>query len=122
MMDFMEGRKSTSLNESSYIPGLVYTEMNSLFPKNIAQSLQGALHSFGTKMRGYMCQDANLIGLESRTSSPVRITRNKELLSHVDITNLYPCGEGAGYAGGIVSSAIDGQNAAKQLQLKYESL
>jgi len=69
-------------------------------------------------MRGYMCYDANLIGLESRTSSPVRISRDKESFAHVEITNLYPCGEGAGYAGGIVSSAIDGQNATKQLKMK----
>jgi len=118
LIDFMEGRKSTSLNESSYIPGLVYSELNNLFPKNITQSLQGGIHSFGTKMRGYMCYDANLIGLESRTSSPVRISRDKESFAHVEITNLYPCGEGAGYAGGIVSSAIDGQNATKQLKMK----
>jgi uncharacterized FAD-dependent dehydrogenase len=115
LTDFVSDRKSTSLYQTSYIPGLIISEMKRLFPENITASLQQGLNDFGRKMRGFMTSEANIIGLESRTSSPVRITRDRESFSHVQIKNLYPCGEGSGYAGGIVSSAMDGQNAAKSL-------
>lgn len=114
LIDFVAGRASTSLNESSYVPGLKSIEINKMFPKAITKSLQLAVKEFGVKMRGYYTNEANVIGLESRTSSPVRISRNKENFAHVQIPNLFPCGEGAGYAGGIISSAMDGQNAAKR--------
>ncbi len=115
LIDFLEKKKSNSLNESSYIPGLVNSELSGLFPKNISDNLKSGFQTFGQKMRGFLTNEANAIGLESRTSSPVRITRNRETYSHVEITNLYPCGEGSGYAGGIVSSAVDGQNSARAL-------
>lgn len=113
LIDFIENKNSSSLNVSSYIPGLISAELNRMFPKKIAECLQTGLRSFGFKMKGFLTLDSNVIGLESRTSSPVRITRHKDSLAHIGIQNLFPCGEGAGYAGGIVSSAVDGQNSAK---------
>jgi len=118
LLDFVESGKSSSLNDSSYIPGLVLSELHKLFPATIAARLQSGVRSFGYKMKGFLTNDANAIGLESRTSSPVRITRNKESFAHVQIENLYPCGEGSGYAGGIVSSALDGQNSARAIAIK----
>jgi uncharacterized FAD-dependent dehydrogenase len=122
MNDFINNKESSSLNESSYIPGLISKNLNKLFPKHIGESLRAGLISFGNKMQGYYSEEANIIGLESRTSSPVRVTRNRETFSHIEIQNLYPCGEGAGYAGGIVSSAIDGQNAAKAIIKKVKEV
>ncbi len=118
LVDFISNSSSSSLMESSYIPGLVNSNLNRLFPKDINIALLNGLTSFGTKLRGFITSDANVIGLESRTSSPVRIPRDRESLIHNGIDNLYPCGEGAGYAGGIVSSAIDGQNTAKAILSK----
>jgi uncharacterized protein len=113
MTDFIKGKESPTLNESSYIPGLVSADLGQLFPKRMTEDLQQGLIQFGRKMKGYHTETANVVGIESRTSSPVRITRDREKYSHIEIENLYPCGEGAGYAGGIVSSAADGQNAAR---------
>ncbi len=118
LVDYLSNRSSSSLMESSYIPGLVNSNLNRLFPKDINGALLAGLLSFGSKMRGFLTSEANVIGLESRTSSPVRIPRDRETFVHVGIDNLYPCGEGAGYAGGIVSSAIDGQNTAKAILSK----
>ena len=115
MADFVKQRESSSLMETSYIPGLESMNMARLFPKNIADCLRIGLDQFGKKMKGFMTEDANIVGLESRTSSPVRIPRDKETLQHLQLKNLYPCGEGSGYAGGIVSSALDGQNSAKMI-------
>lgn len=115
LTDFVNKRQSSNLNDSSYIPGLINSELHNLFPKNIMQRLQLGVKSFGIKMKGFLTEEANVIGLESRTSSPIRIDRDRELFSHVQIKNLYPCGEGSGYAGGIVSSALDGQNCAKAI-------
>jgi uncharacterized protein len=115
LLDFTYNKKTTSLMESSYIPGLIISELNRLFPRKITTNLQSGLREFGDKMKGFLTQDANVIGLESRTSSPVRILRDKELLHHTEIKNLFPCGEGAGYAGGIISAAMDGQNCARAI-------
>lgn len=84
-------------------------------PAEVATRLRGGLQAFGKKMRGYYTNDAVLVGVESRTSSPVRIPRDKETLQHPQISGLYPCGEGAGYAGGIVSAAMDGERVAEAI-------
>jgi uncharacterized FAD-dependent dehydrogenase len=107
LYDFVKGKRSVELNPSSYHRGLESVDFNAILPDFIASALQKAFYEFNKKMRGFLTNDAMLIGLESRTSSPVRIPRN-EKRQHPDLCNLYPCGEGAGYAGGITSSAIDG--------------
>jgi uncharacterized FAD-dependent dehydrogenase len=112
MTDFIEGKESKELNGCSYIPGLVSKDLTKLFTRKLTKNLQRGLLDFGKKMHGYHTETANVVGIESRTSSPVRITRDKETFAHLQLRNLFPCGEGAGYAGGIVSSAADGQNAA----------
>ena len=89
--------------------------MHEILPKSIYNSLSESFKVFGKKMKGYLSNEANIIGLESRTSSPLSIPRNKENLQHIRIKNLYPCGEGAGYAGGIVSAAIDGKKVAEKI-------
>lgn len=115
MTDFVTGKLSSSLGETSYIPGMYSSMLNDLLPEKISERIRIALVQFGKKMKGYFTEEGYLIGLESRTSSPVRIPRDKETLEHIQIKNLYPCGEGAGYAGGIISAALDGQNAAKAI-------
>jgi uncharacterized FAD-dependent dehydrogenase len=112
LTDFVEGKLSNSLNETSYQPGLKSSPMHSLLPKLIGGSLRRGFKAFGEKMKGYYTEEANIIGVESRTSSPVNIPRT-ETLEHPEITNLYPCGEGGGYAGGIVSAAMDGERCAE---------
>lgn len=113
LTDFVKGKLSNDLNESSYIPGLISAPMQSVLPKPIAQRLQKGFMKFGAKMRGYYTSEANIIGAESRTSSPVKVPRDKETFQHPEISNLFPCGEGAGYAGGIVSAGIDGEKCAE---------
>jgi hypothetical protein len=110
--DFMYNKKSTTLPDSSYSPGITSTNLRDLFPKFISECLIGALQHFNSKMPNFAGPNALLIAPETRTSSPVRIPRDKELLNHPEIKNLFPCGEGAGYAGGIVSAAIDGERCA----------
>jgi len=113
MIDFIEGKLSSTLPETSYQPGILSAPLHELLPSEIGKRLQDGFKAFGTKMKGYLTNEAVLHGVESRTSSPVRIPRNKETLEHIQIKGLYPCAEGAGYAGGIVSAAIDGQNCAE---------
>ncbi len=113
LTDFIESKHSNTLNDCSYIPGLVSAPMQEVLPKPIAKRLQQGFLRFGQKMKGYYTQEANIVGVESRTSSPVKIPRNKETLQHPQIPNLFPCGEGAGYAGGIVSAGIDGERCAE---------
>lgn len=113
MTDFTKNRLSNSLNDTSYIPGLHSTKVSELLPKFISRRLQDGMRTFGKKMKGYYTETANIIGTESRTSSPVRIPRNRQTYMHEDVLGLFPCGEGAGYAGGILSAAMDGQNVAK---------
>jgi uncharacterized FAD-dependent dehydrogenase len=110
--DFIYNKKSTTLPDSSYSPGITSTNLHDLFPKFISECLMGALQHFNSKMPNFAGPNALLIAPETRTSSPVRIPRDKELLNHPEIKNLFPCGEGAGYAGGIVSAAIDGERCA----------
>ncbi|WP_273447426.1 NAD(P)/FAD-dependent oxidoreductase [Neolewinella agarilytica] len=113
LTDFANGRVSSSLPETSYIPGLISSPMHTLLPSGIYSRLQQGVKDFSRKMKGYFTEEANVIGTESRTSSPIRIPRNRETYQHPDLNNLYPCGEGAGYAGGILSAAMDGQNVAQ---------
>lgn len=112
LTDFVEGNLSKDLNPTSYQPGLLSAPLHSLLPKLIGSRLRKGFEAFGQKMRGYYTSEANVIGVESRTSSPVNIPRN-ENLQHPEIHNLFPCGEGGGYAGGIVSAAMDGERCAE---------
>ncbi len=116
MTDFISKKVSKSLPDTSYIPGLVAAPVHELLPDFIYQRLRNGIQEFGRKMKGYFTEEANVIATESRTSSPVRIPRNKETCMHVEIKGLYPAGEGAGYAGGIISAAMDGQNVARAVQ------
>lgn len=110
--DFIARRASQDLPETSYIPGLFASSLHAWLPKAIGPRLREGLTAFEQKMRGFLTREAVLVGVESRTSSPVRIPRDRETFQHVQLQGLYPCGEGAGYAGGILSSAIDGENCA----------
>ncbi|MFC2157047.1 FAD-dependent protein [Acidobacteriota bacterium] len=111
-VDFFDGMLSNRLPESSFRPELISSPLHEWMPENIRKRLQSGLKSFDQKMRGYFTNEAVLIGVESRTSSPVRIPRDAQTFQHPQIEGLFPSGEGAGYAGGIVSSAIDGENCA----------
>lgn len=120
LVDFVEGRISADLPINSYLPGTRSADLKQVLPGFVYQSLRRALPEFGRKMKGYFTNEALLVGVESRTSSPVRIPRDKETLQHPQIKGLFPCGEGAGYAGGIVSAAIDGINCAEAV-LKFQN-
>lgn len=115
MEDFCKGSVSKDLPETSYKPGAYPAPLHELLPPFVATRLQKAFPEFNKKMRGYYTNKALLLAVESRTSSPVRIPRDKETLQHLDLPGIYPCGEGAGYAGGIVSSALDGVNCAMKI-------
>lgn len=112
LTDFVEGKLSNDLNPTSYQPGIKSTTLHSLLPKIIGGRLRKGLKAFGDKMNGFYTEQANVIGVESRTSSPVNIPR-KENLEHIQIEGLFPCGEGGGYAGGIISAAMDGERCAE---------
>lgn len=114
--DFMNGKSSSSLPESSYIPGTISKPIHEILPKNIVKGLRGGLSNFGGKMKGYFTEEAQILAAETRTSSPIRIPRDKETLMHLSCNGLYPCGEGAGYAGGIMSAAIDGERCAEAIK------
>ncbi len=113
--DFVSGRASKSLPSSSYIPGMVASRMDQWMPDFIATSLRGGIAEFGRKKRGYNTNEAVILGVESRTSSPVRVPRDPQTLMHVTVEGLFPSGEGAGYAGGIISAALDGENVANAI-------
>jgi len=112
MVDFVNRRQSIDLPKNSYLPGTTSIQLKEVLPDWINDRLRKALPVFGQKMKGYYTNEAILVGVESRTSSPVKVPRDKETLQHPQITGLFPCGEGAGYAGGIISAAIDGINCA----------
>jgi uncharacterized FAD-dependent dehydrogenase len=116
--DFIIKKKSTSLPTCSYHPGIVSVNMHEVLPPFISKTLQEGFVAFGKKMKGYLHPDAIIVGPESRTSSPVRIPRNQDTMMHPEIEGLYPCGEGAGFAGGIVSAAIDGEKIARMIAEK----
>lgn len=113
MVDFVEGRISGDLPETSYKPGVTSADLKQVFPEFIHKTLQQGFREFGKAMRGYLTNEAVIHAPESRTSSPVRIPRDPKTLEHVEIEGLFPCGEGAGYAGGIISAAIDGEKCAE---------
>ena len=115
MTDFIENRVSSSLPACSYIPGIKSTGLREVLPEFIYNSLRNAFTAFGKKMKGYLTNEAVVVATESRTSSPVRIPRNPDSLLHPQFQNLYPCAEGAGYAGGIVSAAMDGESVARKI-------
>jgi uncharacterized FAD-dependent dehydrogenase len=119
LMDFVDIKTSSTLLETSYQPGLQSSDMNQVLPPFVADGLRQGFKSFGKKIKGYLTNEAQIIGIESRTSSPVRIPRDKETGEHIQIKRLFPCGEGAGYAGGIVSAAMDGENMAEAVAKKY---
>jgi uncharacterized FAD-dependent dehydrogenase len=121
LVDFVENKISSSLPDCSYLPGIHSAEIKNILPGFITERLKMAFRSFGEKMparfggKGYFTNEAVIVATESRTSSPVRIPRDSETLNHPQLKNLYPCGEGAGYAGGIVSAAMDGEKIAGKL-------
>ena len=120
MKDFVNGLDSADLPATSYAPGIHPARVDRLLPMSIAGRLRQAFIEFGRKQKGFLTNEAVLIGAETRTSSPVRVPRDPLELRHIDIAGLFPCGEGAGYAGGIVSAAIDGERCADALAKALE--
>ena len=120
MTDFVNGRLSADLNESSYAPGLIASPLHFWLPEFISSRLREAFKLWGKQKHGFLTSEATVIGIETRTSSPVRILRDNETLQHIRIAGLFPCGEGAGYAGGIVSAAVDGERCAEAVAAYLE--
>ena len=120
LADFVSGRKSVNLPESSYRPGLIESPLHEWLPRLVGSGLQEGLKLIGGKTKGYLTNEAIVLGVESRTSSPLRIPRDMETLEHVQIKRLFPCGEGSGYAGGIMSSAVDGERVAEMIANIYK--
>lgn len=110
--DFVSGRESKTLPKVSYIPGVVPSHFKEWMPTFMSQALRSGIATFGRRMHGFMTNEAVVVGVESRTSTPVRIPRNPESLMHDEVAGLFPAGEGAGYAGGIISAALDGERVA----------
>jgi len=121
MVDFIQNKRSSDLPKCSYQPGVVSANLNQLLPSHISMHLVEGFKAFGKKMKGYLTNEAILVAPESRTSSPVRIPRDKDTMAHPELKNLYPCGEGAGYAGGIISAALDGQKVVDALAFSLYS-
>ncbi|WP_293875228.1 FAD-dependent protein [Flavobacterium sp.] len=122
LVDFTQNKLSANIPKTSYVPGTTSVEMGDVFPNFLTQILREGFTEFGKSMRGYMTNEAILHAPESRTSSPVRIPRDNETLEHVQIKGLYPCGEGAGFAGGIISAAIDGEKCALKIAEELQLL
>ncbi|MEO5594583.1 MAG: FAD-dependent protein [Chitinophagaceae bacterium] len=122
MADFADGKRSASLPASSYLPGTHSVDLREVLPDFVFKSLQQGFTAFGQKMRGYLTNEAIVVATESRTSSPVRVPRHPDSLQHPQVKNLYPAGEGAGYAGGIVSAAMDGERVATAISLALRVL
>jgi len=121
LLDFIQKKKSVDFPKSSYQPGISSVEMDAIFPRFIVNRLRKGFIEFGKKMNGFITNEAVIHAPESRTSSPVLIPRNKETLQHIQISNLYPCAEGAGYAGGIISAAIDGMKSLDAIVDKHKN-
>ncbi|WP_425390813.1 NAD(P)/FAD-dependent oxidoreductase [Ekhidna sp.] len=119
MIDFVNGKISEGLLDTSYQPGLQSVDMTEVLPQFIAKRLRQGFQYFGQKMKGYLTNEAQIIGVESRTSSPVRIPRDRETCEHLEVRRLFPCAEGAGYAGGIVSAAMDGERCMEGVLNQY---
>jgi len=120
LVDFVEGKTSASLPKTSYHPGIGSSDLHNWLPQFIRENLQQGFKQMGRKAKGFLTNDAIVLGVESRTSSPVRIPRDAETYEHVKMKGLYPCGEGAGYAGGIVSSAVDGELCAEKVAESFK--
>ena len=120
MADFVNGRLSYDLPKSSYAPGLISSPLHFWLPKMITKRLQEGFKTFGRQAHGFLSNEAVMIAVETRTSSPIRIVRDKDTLQHVRIQGLFPCGEGAGYAGGIVSAGVDGERCAESVAACYK--
>lgn len=120
--DFVNGKISDQLNPTSYIPGLIAAPLHRILPAFVYNRLRAGLLDIDKKMKGYVTDRANIVGVESRTSAPVRIPRDKDSGMHPDVKGLFPCGEGAGYAGGILSAAMDGQNIARKVKAAMETV
>ena len=120
LADFVSGRKSLNLPVSSYKPGIIESPLHEWLPRLVGPGLQEGLKLIGRKTKGYITNEAVVLGVESRTSSPLRIPRDMETLEHVQIKRLFPCGEGSGYAGGIMSSAVDGERVAEMIANLYK--
>lgn len=118
--DFVAGKTSSTLIDTSYQPGLASVNLHEVLPSFIGEALKQGFRNFGDKMKGYLTNDAQVVGVESRTSSPVRIPRDADTLEHPQVNGLFPCGEGAGYAGGIVSAAMDGERCAEAVMKKLD--
>ena len=121
MVDFTRSRLSYDLPRSSYAPGLISSPLHFWLPSIISKRLQEAFETFGRTSRGFLTNEAVLIAAETRTSSPVRILRDGVSLQHVRLSGLFPCGEGAGYAGGIVSAAVDGERCANAVKAYFDA-
>lgn len=121
MVDFSNNKISSILPSCSYLPGIVSSDLQNVLPAFVHNALRKGFVEFGKKMKGYFTNDAVVVGTESRTSSPVRIPRDADSLQHPQVKNLYPCAEGAGYAGGIVSAAMDGERVAFAIVGKFRS-
>ncbi len=117
LIDFVNNKSSNDLPDNSYLPGLTSSNISEVLPEFVHQSLRGAIKQIGKKMKHYYTNEAVMVATESRTSSPVRIPRDVTSLQHPTLAGLFPCGEGAGYAGGIVSAAIDGENCANAISV-----
>jgi uncharacterized FAD-dependent dehydrogenase len=115
LRDFVEGKASKTLPTCSYLPGTVSSRLDQWLPEHIGKRLQQGFRDFDRKYRGFLTNEAVILGVESRSSSAVRIPRDPDTLQSISTPYLYPCGEGAGYAGGITSSALDGINAALRI-------
>jgi uncharacterized FAD-dependent dehydrogenase len=121
MAHFVNGKGSFDLPKSSYTPGLISTPMHFWLPDFVSKRLQQGFRNFGKSCHGFLTNEAVMIGVETRTSAPVRILRDRETLQHVRLKGLFPCGEGAGYAGGIVSAGVDGERCAEMAALYLAS-
>ena len=117
--DFVAGKTSASLPKCSYVPGVVPSRLDEWMPHFISSRLREAISIFDKRMRGYLTNEALVVGVESRTSTPVRIPRDRDTLQHPDISGLYPSGEGAGFAGGIISAALDGERIAESIAKSF---
>lgn len=117
MADFVNNRLSTNINESSYAPGLIASPLHFWLPRFITSRLQEGFKAFGRSYHGFLTNEANMIAIETRTSAPIRILRDRDTLQHIRVQGLFPCGEGAGYAGGIVSAGVDGERCAEMAAL-----
>ena len=114
--DFVSGKASATLPKCSYVPGIVPSRLDEWMPEFMSSRLREAISIFDKRMKGYLTNEAVVVGVESRTSTPVRIPRDKESLQHPDVAGLYPTGEGAGFAGGIISAALDGERIAEAIK------